>query len=165
MKEKTLEEKISYLKNNIITKDDSDSVDILNVINLISNTNLSDELMNQQDIIFSDLAEFSDIKTALKTDIENLKKEVSLHYLSVILSCRVVRTCNKDEIKDVPKYIKLLLVNLGFFNLNTILNKYISTIDIKDTFIVDDAISIMNQVLSPMYALDGVIKTLFVNKD
>lgn len=165
MKEKTLEEKISYLKNNIITKDDSDSVAILNVINLISNTNLSDELMNQQDIIFSDLAEFSDIKTALKTDIENLKKEVSLHYLSVILSCRVVRTCNKDEIKDVPKYIKLLLVNLGFFNLNTILNKYISTIDIKDTFIVDDAISIMNQVLSPMYALDGVIKTLFVNKD
>lgn len=165
MKEKTLEEKISYLKNNIITKDDSDSVAILNVINLMSNTNLSDELMNQQDIIFSDLAEFSDIKTALKTDIENLKKEVSLHYLSVILSCRVVRTCNKDEIKDVPKYIKLLLVNLGFFNLNTILNKYISTIDIKDTFIVDDAISIMNQVLSPMYALDGVIKTLFVNKD
>lgn len=165
MKLATLEEKVKYLRNNIISKDSSDTVAVLNILNLISNSNLSDELMKEPNIIFKDLADFSDIKTELKQDLDTLKLELATYYLSILTSCRTVKVRKKEDIKEIPDYIKLLLANLGFFNLNTILNKYINKIDTSKLLVVEAALPIMNQILTPMYALDGVVNKLFLVED
>lgn len=164
-KNSTIEEKVAWLKTILQMKEDvvPSDVEVLNVLNLIGNGNLTDELFSNQDIVFKDLAEYSDIKTALKPEITTLKQELAHNYLAVISSCRVLRAIRPESIIKLHPLIKLLLLNLGFFQLNTILANNIKKVDVTNLPIVDDGIAIMQTIVKSMQMLDVFINELKVD--
>lgn len=160
-KNSTFEEKLNYLREGLRNKNNSEDLFIVSVLNLIGCTNLNTSLIESDNIIFKDLAEYSDIKTELKEDLNVLKKEIALDYLSVLLSCRNIKSVKSESVKRVDNINKIIIVNLGIFTLNNILNSFIKDIDLNSISVIDDAISIMHIIVSPMIILDDTLNSLY----
>lgn len=159
-KESKINEKIDFIINGIMSSS-TESTFILNLINLINPINLSDTVFKQDNIIFKDLEEYSDIKTELRESLSSVKLSIASYYLATLLSCRDIRSLGNTKVIDIPKMYKLLLVNLGMFSLNTILNNYISKLDVSNVQPVDDAIYLMKYIVRPITVLDGALLNLF----
>ena len=160
-KNSTFEEKVSFLRQSLQHPNEIDNKATLNIINLVGGGNISNELLETEDIIFSNLSEFSDIKTELKSELITLKKTLVYEYLSIITSCHFIPVCRKEDIKPIPQLHKLLLCNLGVFTLNKLLSKYISTIDTNSLFIVKDAVELLRAINEPLFVLGGIVEQLF----
>lgn len=161
-KQSTFEEKVNFLRNSLQHPNEIDDNATLNILNLVGGGNISNELLETEGIIFSNLSEFSDIKTELKAELTTLKKTLAYDYLSIITSCHFIPVCRKEDIKPIPQLHKLILCNLGVFTLNKLLSKYISTIDTNTLFIVKDATELLRAINEPLFVLGGIVEKLFV---
>lgn len=156
----TFDEKKKFLIDSIKNKN-TDEKSLINILNLIGATNLNDSVFTNKLNIFKDLEEYSDIKTAIKKELIELKMELALAYLSTVSSCGNNRVCDPSKIKKLDKFYKLLMVNLGIFILGHILAVYLDKINIEDRYIVDDAILLMRQISSPLGVLDMTLAEVF----
>lgn len=161
-KKSTTEEKIKFLRECIKNTELADETSILNILNMLGGVNLTDALFEQNTILFTDLMEFLDIKSALKKELSELKIQLATWYLYTILSCRNVGSVQANKIVIVPPLYKTLLINLGLFNINSILNANINNIAISsDIPIVDDAIQIMSYINAPLMQLGNIVKDMY----
>ena len=160
-KNSTLTEKVNYIKEGLSNTESVDSTFLLNLLNLLGGGNLTQDIFDKEDIIFSNLADFSDIKTEVKKQLTQFKKEICFYYLSAITSCHFIAVCKKEDIKEIPQLHKLVMGNVGIFTLNAWLSKYISSIDTSKLIVINDAIFIMKTLNTPLAILDGFVTTLF----
>jgi hypothetical protein len=161
-KNSSIEEKITFIKHNLNNPDEINDVAVLNILNLVGGGNLSSDLFKADNIIFNSLSEFSDIKTALKTELNDLRLKLTTYYLSTLTSCHFIPVCKKEDIKPVPKLYRILMCNLGIFTLNKLLSKHLNNIDKSNLFIVEDAIHLLKIINEPLLVLDSVVGKLFV---
>jgi len=154
------EDKIEYLRKNIQDRETKDDVAIHNIFCLVSSQTLSDALLAQDDIIFSDFEEYSDIKTTLRPELNILRHDMAVAYLSIITSCRFVPFVKDGEAKKLARLHEVLIGNLGFFALNSILHKQLPTIDPKETYLINNAIEVMSTLIRPLQVLSGVVDAL-----
>lgn len=163
-KESTFEEKVSFLRTNIVNKDSEDTLAIRNIFCLISTQSLTDELFNDPTVIFKDIEEFSDVKTELVTEIKELKSAIALAYLSVITSCRAINSITNGQLQELPNMYAVLMGNLGFFALNSFLFKYLPELDLSKVYVVPNAIQTMSIIAQPLTVLNNVVTTVMGGK-
>lgn len=160
-KNSTFEEKVSFLRQSLQKPNEIDDNAVLNILNLIGGSNITNELLETDGIIFNNLSEFSDLKTELKTELTNLKISLVYDYLSTITSCHFIPVCKKEDIKPIPQLHRLLMCNLGVFTLNKLLSKYLPSIDTRKLFIVKDAVELLRSINEPLFVLGGIVEQLF----
>jgi len=163
-KDSTFEEKVAFLREHLLDENTDNSLAIRNILCLINSQTLTDDLFENNDILFKDIEEFSDIKTELHEDIRGVKRNISIAYLSIITSCRAITAATEENIKNVPNLYKVAIGNLGFFTLNSFLNKHLSDITKDDLYVVQDAVQLCGVLLAPLAALNNVVGEVFKEK-
>lgn len=159
-KQAEFSEKVEALKQAITDRNTQDDILVLNILNLLGGVSLNDAFFEDPNILFRDIEEFSDIKTELRGELGQLKNDIARSYLAVITSCRALRIVRPEEITALQPLIKLLLLNLGFFQLNTILANNLKNIEVNNLPIIDDGIAIMQTITKSMQMLDVFIKEI-----
>ena len=106
IKQKSTEEKIELLRDYMNGKN-TDNVLTVNLYSMIvPNKSFSDDYFEDQNILFSNIEEFLDIKITIKEELNNFISKLLGIYIACIKHCSVILT-NDD--KNIPEqYFKLL---------------------------------------------------------
>lgn len=163
MVEKTssFEQKKEYLKKTIENLETPEAKGVYNLILMLGTVNLDEKLFEEKDVIFNSLMEFSDLKTSLKAELSKLKYVLAYDYYLVVKSCRPITSIRKENIIKLEPLHRVLLMNLGVFALGNILAsnvKKISEEQFKSELVVDDAIMLMQRIMSPISILGKIVE-------
>lgn len=162
-KNSTFDEKVTYLRESMAHADVADMHAARNIYGLLYTQSLLDEFFKDESVIFTDLVEFADIKTALKEDIAKLKLGLASAYLSIITSCRPLHFVKPEQVKKLPVLYTTLMGNLGVFSLNTILSGCVQEAA-KNVYLVDNGVEMMSLICGPLAVLNDVVGSVFGDK-
>lgn len=160
-KNSSFEQKKKYLEETIDNLDKPEARGVYNLILMLGTVNLDEKLFEEKEVVFSNLMEFSDLKTSLKAKLKNLKQALAYDYYLVIKSCRPLTTVRKENILKLQPLYRILLMNLGVFALGNILANNIKGIkeeQFQSDLVVDDAILILQRIMSPISVLGKIIE-------
>ncbi len=116
--------KIQLLRKWLLDENMSNSIVLLNIINLIKTYNtLSDDFFRNQNIIFNDITELLDIKIGIKNEIDIFVKNLCIWYLSLFVSVHKNESNYLDDVYEIPVPYKKLLLSLDFYTLSGICQK------------------------------------------
>lgn len=162
-KKSSFEEKKEYLKKTIENLETPEAESVYNLILMLGNVNLDEKLFEEPSVIFNSLMEFSDLKIELKQELKVLKQKLAYYYFLTIKSCRPIVSIRKENILKLSPLYRILLMNLGVFSLGSLLAVNIKSFteeQLKEDTVIDDAIMIMQRIMSPIAILGSIIEEI-----
>lgn len=139
--------KIEAIKYALTLDNLSDPLMILNILNLIKVYNtLDDEFFKLPDIYVNTVEELLDIKLALRDDLKEFSRKLSIYFLSIIKSYNKLTFTPADEHKDLPKLYEIIIMSTDFLTLSGIFSKA-TGISTDDLMYINNAYLYMNSLI------------------
>lgn len=140
--------KVSALRTAL--KDDNlvDPLFINNLMLLVKKSNTyTDDFFNDENIFFSDKAEYIDIKTALEKELEEFSTKICIFLVSILKYYHRTLSVNLDVSKPMPLMYKAIFLSYDLMTLLMTFNKAKSFNTDECVYFKDSAV-ILNQILS-----------------
>lgn len=121
LKEISLENLIAAFRFSLKEENINDPLMLLNIMSLIKiNNELDDEFFIHKDVYFNTLEDLIDVKTELKEELKEFKKQLSIYFLSLIKTYSKLTFTYMDNVIDLPDTYSNLISSMDLFTLSGI---------------------------------------------
>lgn len=146
--------RLEILKYAITNLDLIDSSLILNIFNLVKGYNtFDDSFFESEEIMINNLEEFLDIKSGLKTELDELTKEIARYYISILKTAGVTDFPANNLPKVMPFLYQRIFYISDFISLSNIIRKFT---EVTDLIYVENAESYLN-ALANRYVFANIL--------
>lgn len=98
-----------------------DQLMILNIINLVKIYNsLDDSYFNSETTYITDSVDLVDLKLQIGPELKQLRKQISIYFLSLLMTYNKTAYVSTDTIIELPKMYKVIFLSLDLLSLSGI---------------------------------------------
>ena len=137
---------------------------IFNIILLLKTYNtLEDEFFNNQNVYYSSLEDFLDIKNGLKSNIKELNTKLSIYFISIFRSLNKFEFSFIDNPVQIPELYKNILLSVDVFTIGGILSNNNGFTD-KDMLMIKDSYGYVSEITSKIKTTDMLFESIMEQK-
>ena len=137
---------------------------IFNIILLLKTYNtLEDEFFNNQNVYYSSLEDFLDIKNGLKSNIKELNTKLSIYFISIFRSLNKFEFSFIDNPVQIPELYKNILLSVDVFTIGGILSNNNGFTD-KDMLMIKDSYGYVSEITSKIKTTDMLFGSIMEQK-
>ena len=149
------EDKLRFLRYSMRFTSLANTSVLTNITFLVYGKNISDEVFEDERIMFSNLEEYVDARYDLKSEIEEYSKELLKFYLASVKSYGVILPDGKI---NIPASYKIILMSSGMKDISALMRK--SKIDAENIPLVFNA----EEIIQSFQIADSPMIKEFIDK-